>query len=472
MVRKMAPTVLALTAVAMIALGVTTAGRARAAEPDWAAAEAELEAILAELVAIDTHYPPGNEVRVCEALRARLEREGIGCQIVEPESTRGSLVARLPGSGKKRPLLVMGHTDVVGVDPEAWSMDPFQLTERDGFYYGRGVIDDKGMVAAEALVLLLLKRSGVELSRDVIFLAEADEESGGKWGIEWLLAHRRELVDAEFALNEGGRIALKDGKVAWVGLQSAEKRSVSLDLTARGTSGHGSVPRPDNAVARLARAIDRIQSASFPMKLTPETRAFLSAVAPTEEPMRAAAMRELADSKRGQDAAAIVSEDLVYNAMLHNTISPTMLEAGIKSNVIPSTAKGTINVRLLPGEDLDAFLAQLETIIDDDGIEISYHTTAPNPEAPSSPFEGTLVDAVRAASERHFPGAAVVPLLSTGATDSADLRRAGIPAYGLLIFPLTLDDAARMHGDEERMPVESLGKGLRLLYDVVVEAAR
>ncbi len=462
-----------LAAMCAAGLMVATVGPARAAEPDWKAAEAELREILAELIALDTHYPPGGEIRVCEALRARLAREGIVLEIVEPDSSRGSLVARLPGSGAKRPLLIMGHTDVVGVDPKAWSTDPFQLVERDGYLYGRGVIDDKGMVAAEALTLLLLKRAGVRLSRDVIFLAESDEESGGKWGIEWLLENRRDLVDAELALNEGGRVALSGGRVAWIGLQNAEKRSVSLKLTARGTAGHASVPRRDNAVTRLCRAIERLGGGSFPMRLTPETRAFFPAVAPTEPPEKAQAMRDLLEPSRAEAAFSIVSQDLVYNAMLRNTISPTMLQAGIKSNVIPSTAEGTINVRLLPGEDLDAILAHLKGVIDDEGIEISFASgSPPNPEAPGSPFDGPLVEAVRRAGARNFPEAAVVPLLSTGATDSADLRRAGIPAYGLLVFPLTLDDAARMHGDEERMPVESLGKGLRLLYDIVLESAR
>jgi acetylornithine deacetylase/succinyl-diaminopimelate desuccinylase-like protein len=457
---------------AVLAVTAPFVAAPRATEPDWQKAEAELLEILTELIALNTTSPPGNEILVCRALQARLEREGIACEIVEPEPGRGSLIARLEGTGEKRPLLLLGHTDVVGVQEENWESDPWVLTERDGYYYGRGVIDDKGMVSAEALTLLLLKRSGVELDRDVIFLAEADEEAGGKFGVDWLIKNRPEIIDAEYALNEGGRIVTRDGSVAWIGLQNAEKRTVSLRLIARGTSGHASVPRPDNPVARLAGAIDRLAQHPFPVELTPETEIFFPAVARWQSPEMANAMRELGDPAKREGAAEVIGQDLMFGAMLRNTISPTILDAGFRSNVIPASAEGVINVRLLPGKNLDAVIEHLHTVIDDESIEIQFIYEPDPVEAPRSPFDGPIVDAVKQVVAELLPDASVVPFQSNGATDSATLRRAGIDSYGLLIFPLTREDEARFHADNERMPVSSLGLGLRLLYEVTKRAAQ
>jgi acetylornithine deacetylase/succinyl-diaminopimelate desuccinylase-like protein len=458
-------------AILLVALSMSTEA-ALAKEPDWKQAEAEYRSLLSELIAIDSSNPPGNELAVCRALQARLEREGIACQVVEPTPGRGNLVARLPGRGKKRPLLLLGHVDVVPVQREQWHADPFQLTEREGFFYGRGVIDDKGMVAAEAMVLLLLKRSGAKLDRDVIFLAECDEEAGGKWGISWLLEHRRELIDAEFAVNEGGRVMLEEGHVRWVGLQNSEKRPVDVKLTAQGHSGHASMPRPDNPLVTLSRALARLDEHPFAVELTPETREFFPAIAALEPNSEmAGAMRSVVDPARAEEAGRTLGRDLMFGAMIRHTMSPTLMAAGIKSNVIPSTAEATINVRLLPGAKIETVVDSIRSRVDDARLEVTFRPPT-RPESPISPLSGALVEAVRKASSKHFPGAPVVPLLSTGATDSAELRQKGIPSYGLLIFPLESDDVARMHADDERMPVSSLLTGLRFLHDTVVEAAR
>lgn len=453
-------------------------GSAMAKEPDWKAAESEYRQLLEELIAVDTSNPPGNEVAADEILKRRLEREGIPAQIVVPDSGggpkagRGNLIARLAGTGQKKPILLLGHMDVVGVQRDKWTSDPFRLTERDGHLYGRGVIDDKGMVAAEAMALILLKRMGAKLERDVIFLAECDEEAGGDWGIAWLLEHRRELIDAEFALNEGGRVMLDGGEVRWVGLQNAEKRPVNMRLVAHGSSGHASMPRPDNPLVILARALERLADRPFPVELTPETREFFPAVAATQpEREMAEAMRGIVDPARAEDAARVLSKDLMFGAMVRHTMSPTMLNAGFRANVIPSTAEATVNVRMLPGSDPAAVADSMRARIADPRVEVTF-TPSTRPESPSSPFSGPLVEAVTAAARHHFPKAPVVPLLSTGATDSAELRGKGIPSYGLLIFPLDGDDTARMHGDDERMPVASLGAGLRFLYEIVSTAAR
>jgi acetylornithine deacetylase/succinyl-diaminopimelate desuccinylase-like protein len=451
-----------------------TAGAAGAAGAaiDWRAAEAEYRALLAELIAADTSNPPGNEILAARILQAKLEADGIACELFEPDTGRANLVARLPGRGGKRPLLILGHIDVVGVQRDKWHTDPFQLVEQDGYLYGRGVIDDKGMVAAEAMTLILLKRAGVRLERDVILLAESDEESGGDWGVRWMLDHQRDRIDAEFALNEGGRVMREDGKVRWVGLQNAEKRGANYKLTARGVSGHASMPREDNPLVSLARAVERASDPPFAVRLTPETAVFFPALAESERDaeMRTA-LAGVVEPGQVEASGAILGRDLMFNAMLRHTVSPTQMNAGFRTNVIPSTATANLNVRMLPGFDPEVMADSLRARIADPRVEVSYNPPS-RPEAPSSPFEGPLVEAVRRAAKAHFPGAPVLPLLSTGATDSAQLRDAGIPSYGLLIFPLDTEDIGRMHGDAERMPVSSLGQGLRFLYDVVRETAR
>jgi acetylornithine deacetylase/succinyl-diaminopimelate desuccinylase-like protein len=439
---------------------------------DPKSAERELHDLLSELIAVDTSDPPGNEMGAALVLRAHLEREGIACQIFEPDPGRANLVARLPGAGRKRPLLLLGHLDVVPVQKERWTADPFHMAERDGYYYGRGVIDDKGMVAACAMILILLKRAGAPLERDIILLAECDEEAGGERGIAWMLEQHRDAIDAEFALNEGGRVLLENGQVRWVGLQNAEKLAVNIKLTAKGSSGHASMPRPDNPLVLLSRAILAASEKPFPVQLTPETREFFPAIAALESDAgMAEAMRSIVDPARAEAAARVLSRDLMFGGMIRHTVSPTMMSAGIKANVIPSMAEATLNVRMMPGTDPQVLADSIRERIADPRVEVTY--AKPKRSAPpSSVFSGPVVEAVRRSAAKHFPNAPVVPLLSTGATDSSELRRAGIPSYGLLIFPLETDDVARMHADDERMPVPSLGVGLRFLHDTVVEAAK
>jgi acetylornithine deacetylase/succinyl-diaminopimelate desuccinylase-like protein len=399
-----------------------------------------------------------------------LTKEGIACRVYEAAPGRTNLVARLRGSGRRRPLLLLGHTDVVGVERALWATDPFALTERDGFLYARGVIDDKGMVAAEAATLIWLSRLAVPLERDVIFLAECDEESGGGLGVGWMLEHHRDAIDAELAINEGGRTILDKGRVAFVGVQNSEKRSVNYTVTAAGTAGHASVPREDNCIVALSRAIERCTTPPFPVTLTESSRAFFRGIAPLQTPSLKLAIERLEDPREAEAAGAEVGRDLMFNAMLRNTVSPTIVKAGFKANVIPGTAEATLNCRLLPGADPEGFRKELERRIDDPSVRVSFDPPR-RAEAPSVPFDGPLVEAVRRTAGRLFPGAPVLPLLSTGATDSADLRRAGIAAYGVLPFPVTTADATRMHGNEERMPLASLEQGLRFLYSITLETA-
>jgi acetylornithine deacetylase/succinyl-diaminopimelate desuccinylase-like protein len=440
-------------------------------EPEWPKAIAEYRQLLSDLIAVDSANPPGNELTAAALLKTALEREGIACTLYETAPGRGNLVARLKGNGKKRPLLLLGHIDVVGVDSTKWQSPPFEMTERDGFLYGRGVIDDKGMVAAEATSLIWLKRLKVPLERDVILLAECDEESGGEMGVAWMLEHHREAIDAEYAVNEGGRTTLAGDRVGWVGVQNAEKRSINVTLIARGQSGHASMPRQDNCVASLGKALARFAEPVFPVELTPETRAFFPAIAAVEPPALADAMRGLASADSSRHAERVGEYDLMFGAMVRTTVSPTIVNGGFRANVIPSEARATLNVRMIPGSDPEKVTAKIREIVNDPRVEVAM-TPPRRPEAPSMPFDGPVVDAVRSVGAKMAPGAPVVPLLSTGATDSAQLRSAGIKAYGLLPFPLTTDDVGRMHGDNERMPVTSLGFGLQMTYRVAAEIAR
>jgi len=446
------------------------AGGTAPREPGWPAAVAECRAVLSDLIAIDTSNPPGRELVAVRYLEALLAREGIPGRTFEAAPGRANLVARLKGSGRRRPLLLLGHVDVVGVERRNWAGDPFRMEERDGFLYGRGVIDDKGMVAAEVMTLILLKRLGLPLERDVIFLAECDEESGGKLGVAWMLEHHREEIDAEYAINEGGRTERDGGRIAWVGVQNSEKRTVNYTLAASGMSGHASMPRADNCIVSLARAVARVTQPPFPVALTPVTREFFRAVAQGKPPAVRAAMERLADPAAADAAAEALADDLMMSAMLRNTVSPTIVKGGFRANVIPASAEVTLNCRLLPGTDPEAFRSALEARIADPAVRVSF-TPPKRPQGPSMPFDGPVVEAVRAVAARLMPGAPVVPLLSAGATDSAQLRGAGIKAYGLLPFPLTPGDAARMHGNDERMPVESLAMGLRMLFGVTAALA-
>ena len=439
-------------------------------EPDWPRAVADCRRVLADLIAFDTTNPPGNENVAVEYLKRLLEAEGIECRTYEPVPGRGNLVARLRGSGRKPPLLVMGHLDVVGVERDQWDGDPFHMEERDGFLYGRGVIDDKGMVAAEAVTMLWLKRLGIALDRDVILLAECDEESGGKWGVRWMIENHLDAIRAEFAINEGGRATVTASGEAWVGLQTAEKRGVNFLLTASGKAGHASMPREDNCIAALGRALVRVTDPLFPVSLTAETKVFFGDLAPLYPGEMGEAMRDVGDPARAEAAGRAIGRDIMFGAMLRHTVSPTLVKGGFRGNVIPAQAEATLNVRMLPGTDPEALAGELRRRIADPRVAVSFPPPT-RPEAPAMPFEGPVVEAARAAASEVLPGAVVVPLLSTGATDSAQLRAVGIQAYGLLPFPLTTEDTARMHGENERMPVASLETGLRLLYGIVARVA-
>jgi acetylornithine deacetylase/succinyl-diaminopimelate desuccinylase-like protein len=423
---------------------------------------------------INTTNPPGNEIAAAKYLADILQREGITSEIFESAPGRGFLVARLSATAVPNPsraLLLMGHLDVVGADKSKWTVDPFAGVIKDNYLYGRGSIDDKGMTIANMAVLIALKRSGARLDRDVILLAEGDEEAGGEFGIKFAVDKHWDKIAAGFALNEGGPVMVKNGKVLYVGLQATEKVAENIDVIATGTAGHASVPRKDDPVTHVAAAIAKIGTFETPVQFNSVTRAYFDGLAKVEDEETSKWMRALEEADRADHAARWISDaDPVWNSMLRDTIAPTMLQAGIRPNVVPSEARGVVNIRLLPGNQLQPLLSKLQQAVNDP--QIRFETEANGGQAaPSSSPSSELCASITRVAAQEFPGAPVLPYMSTFFTDSAPLRMRSVQAYGLLPFPLTQDDALRMHGNDERIPLDSFRKGVEFLYHVVTDFA-
>lgn len=454
-----------------------TAAALGAQEPDWNAVRQETLAHLQAMIRMNTVNPPGQELQVARYLAAALQAEGIETQLFEPAPGRGSVVARLKGNGSRQPVLVMGHMDVVGVEAEHWTVDPFGGVVKDGYLYGRGAIDDKGMLAANLQTMLLLKRlvvdKGGTLSRDVIFVANSDEEQSGTWGMGWLIKNHPELIRAEFALNEGGRTRIVGGKPLYVAVQNTEKVPHGITLTARGPGGHAAIPLAGNAILRLGRALARLSAYKEPVQVNPTTREFfarLGRVWPNRE--ERAAMVDVAtlDTRRIQRGARVLERIPVFDAVLRNGISVTMLNGGIRSNVIPTEATAVLNVRTLPGQSIDGVARRLRRVIGDPLVEVA--VTTRGADAPASDFASPMFNAIHESVRALDPSMIVVPYLSTGATDSAALRAWGMQAFGLLPFPMNQDDEDRMHGNDERVPLASLDFGTRMIYGAILRVAR
>ena len=426
---------------------------------------------LQALLRLDTRNPPGNENLAADYLRGVLARDGIDSATVGPSPDRASLVARLRGDGSAPPLLLMSHTDVVAVEREKWTQDPFGGEIVDGFIYGRGALDMKNMVAMELQTMLLLKRRGVRLKRDVIFLAAADEEVGGRQGAGWVVDHHPDLIRAEYALNEGGGNAREVNGTLYYHVQTAEKGIQRFRLRARGSPGHGSVPREDNAVLTLAAMLLRLRDQRLPIHLTATSRAYIEGLAAAQpEPLRSQFL-DVLDPARcdGAIASLPVEQSLKrqINAVLRNTVSPTILQAGSQINVIPSIAEAHCDGRILPGQTRASFLRELRDLFGDDA-EIEFLT----PEQSFGPLEaepsGPLWETIERVLRERFPGCAVVPKMLAGATDAKHVARLGTKVYGFAPELFTgPDESARIHGHDERIGVESLKWGAATLYEVV-----
>jgi acetylornithine deacetylase/succinyl-diaminopimelate desuccinylase-like protein len=440
---------------------------------DWEKQKAEVLRIHRSLVQIDTSNPPGNETKAVEYLKKVFEAEGIPATTFALDPSRANLVARLKGNGTKRPILIMAHTDVVGVQREKWPVDPFGAILKDGYIWGRGSVDDKDKLASNLMVMLLLKRSGAKLDRDVIFLAECGEEGTTGPGIDFMVNQHFSDINAEFALTEGGSAKLENGRVTAVQIQTIEKVPRQTRLVVNGTSGHGSVPRVDNALVHLSAAVAKVGAWETPMRLNDTTRTYFERLAGISAPEKAARYNGLLDPAR---SAAIqrylaVNEPQHYS-MLRTSVVPTILKAGFRVNVIPSEAEATLDVRALPDEDMTKFFAEMQKVIGDPAVRIERIARDQRPVGTPSRLDTEMYRALEGVSKRMYPGSTVLPTMSTGATDMAQLRAKGVQSYG--IGPArTEEDALNYgaHSDVERLLESSLYGFAEFTWNVVTEVA-
>ena len=417
----------------------------------WAAVGREALELLAQYVRINTTNPPGNEIAAARWLREVLARAGIEAQILEPAPGKANLIARVRGDGSARPIILLNHMDVVEATPEFWTADPFGGVARDGYLYGRGAIDMKGTGVAQLMAMVVLHRAGVPLRRDIIFLATSDEEVGGlsTLGAQWIAREHPELVQgAEYVLNEGGASrADSSGNLLFFGIGTTEKAPFWLGVTAHGTAGHGSRPTPDNAVERLVRALARIAAIETPLTVTPAADRFFRDLATREsDPQRRAWMQDVRAALAIPEARRFFTGDLTYNAMLRNTISITRLAGSGKTNVIPPVARAELDVRLLPGEDPQAFLAGLRRVAADSLIDIT--PLGATWDATASSEDTELFRAIANEVRRRHPTALVTTPMLAGFTDSHYFRRLGITAYGFDPWVLLPRDQNLAHGND------------------------
>ncbi len=425
---------------------------------------------LPELIRLNSVNPPGNESRVARYLKQVADREGIPAELIGDNPQRLNFVARLKGSGKARPLLMLAHSDVVPFDRSQWSVDPLAGIAKDGYIYGRGAEDDKDLLAAELAVLVDLHRRKVVLDRDLILLSEADEEATSL-GALWVVEHAWPKIDAEFALNEGSYILPMSGGVPVFQIQTAEKVPTRFKMTAKGTAGHASLPRDDNPVLHLARAIVKLSEAPQPVQLNATTRAYLKEMSQLPDfAWLAPLLPKLEDPATATGAAdEIRQRDVEVNAMLRTTISATMLTAGTKINVIPNGAEAQLDARRLPTETHEEVFARLNQIVNDPVVKIEAPSNVEQPATEPSSLTSPLYLTMTQVFKEAAPNAVVVPFLMRATTDGAYLRDKGMAVYGVPLF--RKDGELRMHGNDERISLENLRAGTELLTKIVLRVS-
>lgn len=427
------------------------------------------------ILRLDTSNPPGNEKLVVDYLKTVLDQEGIEAKVFALDPQRPNLVARLRGSVKKRPILIMGHTDVVTVDPAKWKHPPFSATRDGGYVYGRGTLDDKPDVVAGLMTMLQLKRMKVALDRDVIFLAEASEEGNGPYGINYMVDKHWPEIDAEYCLAEGGEVIRSGGKIQYATVVTTEKVAHTVRLISHGVAGHGSVPLRSNAIVHLSQAVAKVAAWQTPMRLNQTTRAYFAALAKLSSPEDAERFQKLLQEK---DTDAVqeylaINQPRLYST-LRTSISPNIIKGGYLRNVIPSEAEATLDIRALPDEDFPALLDRLRKVINDPAIEVVKVTA--NATRPGSPPSGLETEAFKVleAAHRRIYNVATVPTMMTGGTDMAQVRARGVQCYG--IGPIIdSEDGPKgfgAHSDQERILEEALHKFVRFQWDVVVQLAK
>jgi len=425
-----------------------------------------------EYLRIDTTNPPGNELRAVEFFKKILDQEGIENRVFEYAPGRGDLWARMPHTTitAKGPIVLLNHMDVVTSDAAHWRVPPFSGEIKDGYIWGRGAQDMKDEGLAQLLVMVMLKREQIALDRDVIFIAVSDEEAEGS-GTDWFIHNQRDLLgNAEFLINEGGENLLENGRVAYVGVDVGEKTTYWLHIVAHGRPGHGSRPNPDSAPNRLVRALDRILAYHTPLRVLPVVDEFLRDMAPYEPPDRAVYYRNVRKAIEDKKFQEEVEKDESLNFLLRDTISLTMLGGSGQTNVIPPEAWANLDVRILPGGDPKAVLEAVRRVVNDPNVTIE----PLNSEFRVANYSGTdnaLYAAIKDVSAKYFPGTPVVPHITSGYTENQRYRPLGIVAYGFNPYAATDEEGNTEHGNDERIRVEEVRRGPRILFDVVAEVA-
>jgi acetylornithine deacetylase/succinyl-diaminopimelate desuccinylase-like protein len=460
--------------IAALAVLFASAAAGQTPNVNWKQQQDEILRHYRSLVQIDTSSPPGNETKAVEYLKKVLEAEGIPTSTFALDPARANLVARIKGNGSRRPILILAHTDVVGVQREKWPLDPFGAVLKDGYVWGRGSRDDKDKLAANLMVMLLLKRTRIPLDRDVVFLAESGEEADPFGvGIAFMANQHFDAIDAEFALTEGGSATLENGRVTVVNVQTAEKVPRRARLVATGTSGHGSVPRLDNALVHLSEAVAKVGRWETPMRLNETTRTYFEKLASISPPEVAARYNGLLDRQRSAAVQRYLAEkEPSRYSMLRTSVVPTILKAGIGANVIPSEAEVTLDIRALPDEDMNKFFDEMRRLIADPAVRIEPIAGNLRPVAPPSRLDTEMFHALEEVSRGLYPGATVLPTMSTGATDMAQLRAKGIECYG--IGPASTESDTTNYGghsDVERLLEASLYQFVEFTWNSVTRVA-
>ncbi len=446
-----------------------------AAQPiDWNKVNGEALKHLQALVQIDSTNPPGNETRVVEYVKKVFDAEGIPSVVVWKDPSRANLIARIKGNGSKKPLLIMGHSDTVKVDPSKWTIPPFSGARTGGYIYGRGVIDDKSDLFAAMMTTILLKRTAAKLDRDVIFVTEAGEEGASGFGIGYLISDHWPEIESEVCLAEAGGVTRRGGKAVFSMIETTEKVPRGARLVATGPAGHGSRPMRTNAIAHLSAAVEKIAMWDPPMRLNDTTRTYFEKLAQISDPDDAQRFRDLLNPEK----SAAVREYMAVNqptfySMLHTSISPDIIQGGFQSNVIPSEATATLDIRALPDEDIDAFYEMMRKVINDPAVQVvAGNRAGGRPVPPPSSIQSDTYKALEAAFQKVY-GVPVLPLMQTGATDMAQLRAKGVQCYG--VGPMVDDEDTLkgfgIHSDQERMLEEAAYKHLQLFWLAVTSIA-
>jgi acetylornithine deacetylase/succinyl-diaminopimelate desuccinylase-like protein len=426
----------------------------------------EATTTLSNYLRINTTNPPGNEIEAAEFFSRIFDREGIKYRIFQSQPGRANIYARLPGDGSKRPIILLSHMDVVPAVPSDWEVPPFSGAIKDGYIWGRGALDMKGMGVLELISFLTLKRQQVPLKRDVIFLATADEETGGKLGAGWFVENHSDLIkDTEYLITEFGWIFVEDGQVKYYAIDVAEKAPCWLKISFSGTPGHGSTPRTDTSVNRLIHALEKVLAYQTPLKVVSPVDDYFATLALLEDPPKRRLLANIRQTIKEPEAVAPLLQIPYFNAILRNTISVTVLKGSSKTNVIPPIASAHLDCRLLPGQDPEEFIEQLKKVINDPMVQIerllNFSTSA-------SRTDTEFYRVISEVTKKVDAKAVVAPTMLSGFTDSHYFRQRGVTCYGFIPFKVSFADLRLIHGNNERVSVENMKLGTRILYQMLV----